>query len=522
MASLFYDCFFARTSCPKGKAVPTSQMIHLCGWIHHFLLFLMALSRRSVLSSLGALGVSSSATVVSRQASAMNKNSIRILLHGGDNMMGRAVQLTFPVQAPGEEWIKDSCTAWHYLTLALHGDGGSTIHGEPTAAQELLDEIRLENQNHGHYLWSKAQVPLAKPPDLCLLNLETAVTRSIKNPDIPLVKGINYHMHVDNFESIFKGFPVDTPHIVVTLANNHGLDYGRQAFDQETLPLLTQSTSPVRVVGCGHNFGEAARPVVVDTKANDRVEVFAFAAGCSGTPYDWWATDQRSGIVGLPAIRKWEDVDEALYIIQRSLQLAPSSDARPLRIISIHWGPNWAMRGSEDKAQLEARQQLAHRLIDECGVDLIYGHSSHHIRGIEVYHNRLILYGAGDIINDYEGFENSGEEKYNRMGAVFVADFDPTTGEWQELYVVPMLMNQLRLERYIPNESNLWKPREKRYVQDPSQSRKLCDFVNQQSIVDAGAKGQALILEHLNEASKVILDGGPVLHAKWNAPPRSD
>ena len=42
------------------------------------------------------------------------------------------------------------------------------------------------------------------------------------------------------------------------------------------------------------------------------------------------------------------------------------------------------------------------RLVDELGVDMLYGHSSHHIRGAEVYKGKLVLYGAGDIVNDYE------------------------------------------------------------------------------------------------------------------------
>lgn len=37
------------------------------------------------------------------------------------------------------------------------------------------------------------------------------------------------------------------------------------------------------------------------------------------------------------------------------------------------------------------------------GVDVVHGHSSHHAKGAEVYRGKLILYGAGDLISDYEG-----------------------------------------------------------------------------------------------------------------------
>jgi poly-gamma-glutamate capsule biosynthesis protein CapA/YwtB (metallophosphatase superfamily) len=207
-----------------------------------------------------------------------------------------------------------------------------------------------------------------------LLNLETAITKTIDNSDIPTGKGINYHMHVDNFVPILSGLPVQTSNTVATLANNHGLDFGRQAFEEETIPFFTQTSPPVQMIGCGRTFQEAAKPAILEC-AGTTVQVFAVATGCSGTPQDWWATDRRSGIVGLPSLASKTDVETAMKIVRSVLQLAPPRSAeRPIRIFSIHWGPNWALGGESDQ-QLTARREFAHRLIDECGVDLIYGHS---------------------------------------------------------------------------------------------------------------------------------------------------
>jgi poly-gamma-glutamate capsule biosynthesis protein CapA/YwtB (metallophosphatase superfamily) len=50
----------------------------------------------------------------------------------------------------------------------------------------------------------------------------------------------------------------------------------------------------------------------------------------------------------------------------------------------------------------EDQVRFARRLIDG-GVDVIHGHSSHDLRPVEVYRGRLILYGCGDCIDDYEG-----------------------------------------------------------------------------------------------------------------------
>ena len=74
----------------------------------------------------------------------------------------------------------------------------------------------------------------------------------------------------------------------------------------------------------------------------------------------------------------------------------PLNDITPdLKIVSIHWGPNYSWSPSADI------KSLAHFFIDECGVDLIHGHSSHHIQGVEIYKKKLIIYGCGDFVDDY-------------------------------------------------------------------------------------------------------------------------
>lgn len=132
-------------------------------------------------------------------------------------------------------------------------------------------------------------------------------------------------------------------------------------------------------------------------------------------------------------------------------------------------------------------------------------------RGMEVYHNKLILYGAGDIINDYEGFENRGEERYITMGGVFVVDLATETGNFEQLRLVPMYMNQLRLERFT-KDSVLWRPNENRYEKNPNKSREFCTFINELSKTDAGSEDHALILEHCDADSQIL--GGPILRSK--------
>ena len=104
---------------------------------------------------------------------------------------------------------------------------------------------------------------------------------------------------------------------------------------------------------------------------------------------------------------------------------------------SVHWGSNWGYAVESDQAD------LAHALIDG-GVDVVHGHSSHHPRRIEVYRDRPILYGCGDLINDYEGI--AGHEVYRGdLRLLYLVDLDRRTGALAALRMLPMQAHRLRL-----------------------------------------------------------------------------
>uniref|UniRef100_A0A7S3L9J8 Capsule synthesis protein CapA domain-containing protein n=1 Tax=Amphora coffeiformis TaxID=265554 RepID=A0A7S3L9J8_9STRA len=489
--------------------------MHLCAFAVSLVLPRSQFAR--VLVS-GLLGASTAFSVMSSKPSNQPQEafSICLLFHGGDNMLGRAVQLSFPTQAPGEENISDSCRASHYVHMSLNHPSGHK--NDPP-----LEEIRRLNQN-GQYLWGDYISPsftITPPPDIRILNLETAVTTSIHNPDVPLWKGIRYHLHINNLEPAMKTFQQQThgaavpSPVVVSYANNHCMDYGRQAFDQETLPAFQSMEHIFSAVGCGRNLQETQKtlkiPIRKEITVSDpsacqqigTIEIAAFSSQCSGTPKSWGAADCRSGVLALPGIYDENSVKEAMQLMKPALDKMGSDSL--LRVVSIHWGPNWAMK-NEDRQQLDARRTLAHRLIDECGVDLIYGHSSHHARGMEVYNKKLVLYGTGDAINDYEGFENPGEDRYNRLGGIFIVNY--LGNNFQQLSIVPTFMNRLRLERWT-TESKIWHPNSRRLEADPDKSKDFCSFLNKLSRIEAGSEEAALLMENVEADPKI--PGGPVL-----------
>jgi poly-gamma-glutamate synthesis protein (capsule biosynthesis protein) len=108
-------------------------------------------------------------------------------------------------------------------------------------------------------------------------------------------------------------------------------------------------------------------------------------------------------------------------------------------VVSAHWGSNWGYRVDPEQVR------FAHRLIDG-GVDVVHGHSSHHPRPIEVYRKKLILYGCGDFVDDYEGI--GGHRQYrDDLRLLYLPRVDPTSGELVELRMAPLQSRKMRLHR---------------------------------------------------------------------------
>src|SRR5262249_61610688 len=109
----------------------------------------------------------------------------------------------------------------------------------------------------------------------------------------------------------------------------------------------------------------------------------------SGIPPGWAAGPARAGVDLLPSLSR----HAADQVAERA---QAGGEAGGPTVVSVHWGSNWGYEVGRDQVA------FAHRLIDG-GIGLVHGHSSHHPRPIEGYRGRLILYGCGDFIADYEG-----------------------------------------------------------------------------------------------------------------------
>ena len=138
--------------------------------------------------------------------------------------------------------------------------------------------------------------------------------------------------------------------------------------------------------------------------------------------------------------------DSAIQHIQERVQAVKQEG--DIVIVSIHWGGNWGYH------ILQEQIDFAHQLIDEAGVDIIHGHSSHHVKGIEICRDRLVLYGCGDFLNDYEGI--GGYEYYRcDLGLMCFARMDPSTGKLVQLQMVPSQIKNFKVNR-PSREDALW------------------------------------------------------------------
>jgi len=297
--------------------------------------------------------------------------------------------------------------------------------------------VRLAERAHGRiptpvdfaYIWGEALGVLRQVrPNVRIINLETSITRS---NSYWRGKGIHYRMSPQNVRCI-PAAGID----VCVLGNNHVLDWGYAGL-AETLKTL--AAARVKIAGAGKDLAAAQAPAVCQIAPDRRVLVFAFGCPSSGIPRTWAAGGGRAGVHFLPAIG-----DAAARRVAALVR--KHRRGGDIVVASIHWGGNWGYPVPEQQ------RRFAHKLVEAGGVDLIHGHSSHHAKGIEVHRGKLILYGCGDLINDYEGI--SGREEFRSdLGLMYFASVAPSTGQVKALRMVPMQMRRFQLRRASPQDA---------------------------------------------------------------------
>jgi poly-gamma-glutamate capsule biosynthesis protein CapA/YwtB (metallophosphatase superfamily) len=323
----------------------------------------------------------------------------------GDLMTGRGIDQILPAQSPPElfePYVRDART---YVALAEKRNGpipdnvdSRYIWGE---ALEILDEIR----------------PAAR-----IVNLETSITRS---DDFWPAKGIHYRMHPKNVD-VLQAAAIDC----CVLANNHTADLGFRGLIET---LQTLRGAGIKSAGAGETAVEAASPAILEVASGTRLLVFGYAMDSAGVPKSWAAGASSPGVNFLADLSA-----ETRATIVDSIKR--QSRPEDLVIFSVHWGSNWGYDVPDEQID------FARGLIDSGAVDILHGHSSHHVRPLEIYRGKLIVYGAGDFLNDYEGIE--GNESYrDDLALMYFPTLDARTGELVRLRIVPLQIFRFSLRR---------------------------------------------------------------------------
>lgn len=322
----------------------------------------------------------------------------------GDVMLGRGIDQVLP--HPCDPTLHENFihSALDYVRLAEEANGPIPRRVAPT------------------YVWGAALDELSRTqPDARIINLETAITRC----EDFAPKGINYRMSPEN-AGCLTAAAIDC----CVLANNHVLDWERAGFFDT---LTTLQRLRIAHAGAGRDLDEARAPAALHIAGKGRVLVFSFAVVTSGTPRSWAATQHAPGVSLL------NDLSEATAA-RICDQIVRHRQPHDVIIVSIHWGPNWGYDIPEEQ------RHFAHALIERADVSVVHGHSSHHAKGVEVYHDRLILYGCGDFLNDYEGIQ--GYEAYrDDLALMYFADIEPASRDVTAVEIVPLQIHKFSLVR---------------------------------------------------------------------------
>jgi poly-gamma-glutamate synthesis protein (capsule biosynthesis protein) len=358
----------------------------------------------------------------------------------GDVMTGRGIDQVLP--HPSNPGIYES-----YLKSA---------RGYVKLAEEVSGPI--QQPVSFAYIWGDALEELERAePHTRLINLETSITTS---NDYWKGKGINYRMHPQNIATLTAA-GIDA----CALSNNHVLDWGYAGLSETLKSLkniniktagagrnISEAGAPavlpvaggsinIKTAGAGRNISEAGAPAVLPVAGGSRVLVFAFGLTSSGIPLNWAAGNNRPGVNLLPDLGT-----KSVRRIQRKIQEVKRTG--DIVVASIHWGGNWGYDISRKQ------MRFAHRLIDDGGVDIIHGHSSHHVKAVEVYRQRLILYGCGDFLNDYEGIGGY-EEFRGDLSLMYFATVNSANGKLISLQMTPTRIRRFKVKRASSAEA-LW------------------------------------------------------------------
>jgi poly-gamma-glutamate synthesis protein (capsule biosynthesis protein) len=196
---------------------------------------------------------------------------------------------------------------------------------------------------------------------------------------------------------------------ILSVANNHVLDYGPDAF-KETLDGIR--SEGMYYVGAGKDIDEAYSPAIVE-KHGQKIAIFAVSRVVPSV--DWHAGKNWRGVASIYNPDK---------LIDRMKSIRGQVD---MIAVYLHWGVE------KESMPKSYQRGLARQLIDS-GADIVIGSHPHVLQGFEFYKGKLIAYSLGNFV-----FTNLNNEtlilnvNYNQDGT-------------QSVRIIPCLIKNYRPE----------------------------------------------------------------------------
>jgi len=226
-------------------------------------------------------------------------------------------------------------------------------------------ELMIEKEGKGDYKFPFLKIAhFLERSDILFGNLEGPLSDKGKR-----VGSIySFRMKPEAIEGLkFAGFDI------LSLANNHLFDYGREALE-DTFKRLKKAK--IDFVGGGLNKKEACLPKIKKIKKTK----IAFLAFTNLGTKSWEARENQAGICWLEK----ENLKEYIKKAKNSAHLV---------IVSLHFGEEY-----QTKATFS--QKYFASLAIDFGADLVVGHHPHVIQEIEKYKGKYIIYSLGNFVFD--------------------------------------------------------------------------------------------------------------------------
>ncbi len=225
----------------------------------------------------------------------------------------------------------------------------------------ITGDFVLSSEYFNNYI-DKEVISLFKKSDLNIVNLEAPVT--ISNSKIDKT-GPNIKSHEESTKNILNKLNID----IVTLANNHILDYDKQGV-ADTLSFCNNNN--IKTVGAGMSLNEASKTLYEDTKEGV-IAIVNFAEN------EWTsATESSAG-------------SNPMDLIDNTKQIIEAKKNADFVLVIIHGG-------NEYNHYPSPRMVKQYRYYAERGADAVIAHHTHCVSGYEEYNGAPIFYSLGNFL----------------------------------------------------------------------------------------------------------------------------